>query len=186
MAVNAPPESALPISATMVINWLVEYTIDHSENASEDSLMHAALNYVLKRLSPQERLEVESDVHDLTEVCRKRRKNEFNHSMLNYLNTMHGHDNIRESKDLKDEEDIELPKEDMDILIMCFNGNREKAVKFLAKIRGINDYEKAALVNSLVRNGDLSKEYKHRKLWSLLHRNGLYSKSESNWYKIVL
>ena len=186
MAVIAPPESALPISATMVINWLVEYTIDHSENASEDSLMHAALNNVLKRLSPQERLEVESDVHDLTDACRKRRKNELNHCMLNYLNTKDGHDNIRESKDLKDEEDIELPKEDMDILIMCFKGNREKAVKFLAKIRGITDYEKAALVNSLVRSGDLSKEYKHRKLWSLLHRNGLYSKSESNWYKIVL
>ena len=77
MAVIAPPESALPISATMVINWLVEYTIDHSENASEDSLMHAALNDVLKRLSPQERLEVESDVHDLTDACRKRRKNEL-------------------------------------------------------------------------------------------------------------
>ena len=186
MAVIAPPESALPKSATMVINWLVEYTIDHSENASEDSLMHAALNYVLKRLSPQERLEVESDVHDLTEACRERRKNEFNHSMFNVLNTLDSHYNIRESEDLMEEKDIELPKEDMERLIMCFNGNREKAVKFLAKIRGINDYEKAALVNSLVRNGDLSKEYKHRKMWSLLHRNGLYSKSESNWYKIVL
>ena len=185
MAVIAPPESALPKSATMVINWLVEYTIDHSENASEDSLMHAALNDVLKRLSPQERLEVESDVHDLTDACRKRRKNELNHCMLNYLNTMEGHDNIRESKDLKDEEDIELPKEDMEKLIMYFKGNREKAVKFLAKIRGITDYEKAALVNSLVRSGDLIKEYKHRKLWSLLHRNGLYSKSESNWNKII-
>lgn len=84
-----------------------------------------------------------------------------------------------------DEEDVELPKEDMDILIMCFKGNKEKALKFLAKIRGMNDYEKAALVNSLVRSGDLSKEYKHRKLWSLLHRNGLYSKSESNWNKII-
>ena len=84
-----------------------------------------------------------------------------------------------------DEEDVELPKEDMDILIMCFKGNRENALKFLAKIRGMNDYEKAALVNSLVRSGDLSKEYKHRKLWSLLHRNGLYSKSESNWNKII-
>ena len=88
--------------------------------------MHAALNYVLKRLSPQERLEVESDVHDLTDACRKRRKNEFNHSMLNYLNTLDGHDNIRESKDLKDEEDIELPKEDMEKLIMYFNNSSLK------------------------------------------------------------
>ena len=97
--------------------------------------MHAALNNVLKRLSPQERLEVESDVHDLTDACRKRRKNELNHCMLNYLNTMEGHDNIRESKDLKDEEDIELPKEDMERLIMYFKGNSEKALNFLKQIR---------------------------------------------------
>ena len=97
--------------------------------------MHAALNDVLKRLSPQERLEVESDVHDLTEVCRERRKNEFNHSMFNVLNTMDSHDNIRESKDLKDEEDIELPKEDMERLIMYFKGNSEKALNFLKQIR---------------------------------------------------
>ena len=147
--------------------------------------MHAALNYVLKRLSPQERLEVESDVHDLTEACRERRKNELNHCMLNYLNTMDGHDNIRESKDLKDEEDIELPKEDMERLIMYFKGNSEKALNFLKQIRCMIDSEKTDLVNMLVRNGDLSKEYKHRKLWSLLHRNGLYSKSESNWNKII-
>lgn len=88
--------------------------------------MHAALNNVLKRLSPQERLEVESDVHDLTEACRERRKNELNHCMLNYLNTMDGHDNIRESEDLKDEEDIELPKEDMEKLISTLRGIEKK------------------------------------------------------------
>ena len=143
--------------------------------------MHAALNYVLKRLSPQERLEVESDVHDLTEACRERRKNELNHCMLNYLNTMDGHDNIRESKDLKDEEDIELPKEDMERLIMYFKGNSEKALNFLKQIRCMIDSEKTDFVSILVRNGDISNRYKHRKLWEVLRKNGLYNKSESNW-----
>ena len=85
-----------------------------------------------------------------------------------------------------DEEDVELPKEDMDILIMCFKGNRENALKFLKEIRCMIDSEKTDLVNRLVRNGDISNRYKHRKLWEVLRKNGLYSKSESNWNKIVL
>lgn len=85
-----------------------------------------------------------------------------------------------------DEEDVELPKEDMDILIMCFKGNSGKALKFLKEIRCMIDSEKTDLVNRLVRNGDISNRYKHRKLWEVLRKNGLYSKSESNWNKIVL
>ena len=125
---KCPPEPALPTSATMVINWMVEYTINHSENASGDSLMHAALNDVLKRLPPQERLEVESEVHDLTEACIYRRKNELNHSMLNVLNMMSGHEHIRESEDSKEVECSELPDEDMERLIMCFKGNSGKGI----------------------------------------------------------
>ena len=85
-----------------------------------------------------------------------------------------------------DEEDVELPKEDMNILIMCFKGNSGKALKFLKEIRCMIDSEKTDLVNRLVRNGDISNRYKHRKLWEVLRKNGLYSKSESNWNKIVL
>ena len=85
-----------------------------------------------------------------------------------------------------DEEDVELPKEDMDILIMCFKGNSGKALKFLKEIRCMIDSEKTDLVNMLVRNGDISNRYKHRKLWEVLRKNGLYNKSESNWNKIVL
>ena len=80
-----------------------------------------------------------------------------------------------------DEEDVELPKEDMDVLIMCFKGNKEKALKFLKEIRCMIDSEKTDLVNMLVRNGDISNRYKHRKLWEVLRKNGLYNKSESNW-----
>ena len=85
-----------------------------------------------------------------------------------------------------DEEDVELPKEDMDILIMCFKGNSGKALKFLKEIRCMIDSEKTDLVNRLVRNGDISNRYKHRKLWEVLRKNGLYNKSESNWNKYVL
>lgn len=85
-----------------------------------------------------------------------------------------------------DEEDVELPKEDMDILIMCFKGSSGKALKFLKEIRCMIDSEKTDLVNRLVRNGDISNRYKHRKLWEVLRKNGLYNKSESNWNKIVL
>ena len=147
--------------------------------------MHAALNDVLKRLPPQERLEVESEVHDLTGTCRERRKNELNHSMLNVLNMMSGHEHIRESEDSKEEEGIELPDEDMDIFTMCFKGNREKAVKFLKEISCMMDSEKTDLVNRLVRNGDISNRYKRRKLWEVLLKNGLYNKSESNWNMII-
>ena len=85
-----------------------------------------------------------------------------------------------------EEEDIELPKEDMEKLIMYFKGNSGKALKFLKEIRCMIDSEKTDLVNRLVRNGDISNRYKHRKLWEVLRKNGLYSKSESNWNKIVL
>lgn len=84
------------------------------------------------------------------------------------------------------DEGIKLPREDMDILIMCFKENREKALKFLNQISNMKDCEKTALVNRLVRRGEIEPEYKHHQLWSVLHKNGLYSKSESNWYKIVL
>ena len=81
---------------------------------------------------------------------------------------------------------LELAGEDMDALIMCFKGDREKALMFLKQISDLKDSKKTTLVNRLVKSGDISKEYRHRQLWSVLRKNGLYSKSESNWYKTVL
>ena len=48
------------------------------------------------------------------------------------------------------DEGIKLPKEDMDILIMCFKGNSGEALKFVKQISCMIDSEKTDLVNRLV------------------------------------
>ena len=94
----------------------------------------------------------------------------------------------RESARPQSEEDegIKLSAEDMGTLVLCFNGDRETALKFLNQLSKIDlDRKKTDLVNMYVRAGKIKDRYKHRELWKLLSKNGLYNSTETNWNKRI-
>lgn len=62
-----------------------------------------------------------------------------------------------------------------------FYGNEEEARKFLHQIRGMKNTEIVALVKKRVNEGIISELSCHRDLWKILHDNGLYTATESNW-----
>ena len=66
-------------------------------------------------------------------------------------------------------------------LLSIFYENEQEVKDFLAKIQGMKPKEITAKVNQLVKEGKISKFSCHRDLWKVLHDNGLYDRSESNW-----
>ena len=79
-----------------------------------------------------------------------------------------------------------LSEEDLKILKIYFNGNENNAIKFWKAInRPSKDSDKTDLVNQLVRAGQISHDYKHRPLFRLLKKYGLYGKTEKNWYSRI-
>ena len=79
-----------------------------------------------------------------------------------------------------------LSEEDLKILKIYFNGNEDNAIKFWEAIkRPSKDSDKTDLVNQLVRAGQISHDYKHRPLFRLLKKYGLYGKTEKNWYSRI-
>ena len=86
----------------------------------------------------------------------------------------------------EENEGIKLSAEDMGTLVLCFNGDRETALKFLNQLSKIDlDRKKTDLVNMYVRAGKIKDRYKHRELWKLLSKNGLYNSTETNWNKRI-
>ena len=86
----------------------------------------------------------------------------------------------------EENEGIKLSAEDMGTLVLCFNGDRETALKFLNQLSKIDlDRKKTDLVNMYVRAGKVKDRYKHRELWKLLSKNGLYNSTETNWNKRI-
>ena len=112
------------------------------------------------------------------------------HEVLDMLKTYlerRNHES-RESARPQSEEDegIKLSAEDMGTLVLCFNGDRETALKFLNQLSKIDlDRKKTDLVNMYVRAGKIKDRYKHRELWKLLSKNGLYNSTETNWNKRI-
>ena len=79
-----------------------------------------------------------------------------------------------------------LLEEDLKILKIYFNGKEDNAIKFWEAInRPSKDSDKTDLVNQLVRAGQISHDYKHRPLFRLLKKYGLYGKTEKNWYSRI-
>ena len=112
------------------------------------------------------------------------------HEVLDMLKTYlerRNHES-RESARPQSEEDegIKLSAEDMGTLVLCFNGDRETALRFLNQLSKIDlDRKKTDLVNMYVRAGKIKDRYKHRELWKLLSKNGLYNSTETNWNKRI-
>ena len=114
----------------------------------------------------------------------------WNHEVLDMLKTYleRWNHESRESARPQSEEDegIKLSAEDMGTLVLCFNGDRETALKFLNQLTKIDlDRKKTDLVNMYVRAGKIKDRYKHRELWKLLSKNGLYNSTETNWNKRI-
>ena len=66
-----------------------------------------------------------------------------------------------------------------------FYGDEREANNFLNRIQGMKPTQITALVNQLVKEKKLSDLSCHRDLWQVLHDEGLYTKSESNWNQQV-
>lgn len=66
-----------------------------------------------------------------------------------------------------------------------FYGDERETNNFLNRIQGMKPTQITALVNQLVKEKKLSDLSCHRDLWQVLHDEGLYTKSESNWNQQV-
>lgn len=62
-----------------------------------------------------------------------------------------------------------------------FYGNEENARKFLSDIQGMKPTQITEKVNLLVGKKIISELSRKRNLWTVLHENGLYGRSEANW-----
>ena len=162
-------------------------------------------------MTESERREVEPLVEGMILAWHERRKNEktyldcINHEVKDMLKTYldriyhevldmlktyleRWNHESRESARPQSEEDegIKLSAEDMGTLVLCFNGDRETALRFLNQLSKIDlDRKKTDLVNMYVRAGKIKDRYKHRELWKLLSKNGLYNSTETNWNKRI-
>ena len=189
----------------------MSYAIEHTINAEQIIREYASLKNLLEQMTESERREVEPLVEGMILAWYERRKNEktyldsINHEVRDMLKTYldriyhevldmlktyleRWNHESRESARPQSEEDegIKLSAEDMGTLVLCFNGDRETALNFLNQLSKIDlDRKKTDLVNMYVRAGKIKDRYKHRELWKLLSKNGLYNSTETNWNKRI-
>lgn len=67
------------------------------------------------------------------------------------------------------------------LLAKCFYDDASVAKEFIDEIRPMKPRQVTMLVNQWVRAKKISDSSCHRELWKLLHENGYYKCSESNW-----
>ena len=71
-------------------------------------------------------------------------------------------------------------------LVPVFNGDADAAREFLTLVRGQLPTEITHLVCLWVRENRISRSHCHRRLWTILHRAGIYKPTESNWNMQVI
>lgn len=76
---------------------------------------------------------------------------------------------------------IDKRKEIVDKLMPIFFDDDTEASNFLSDIQGMKPKQITNRVNQLLNDKIISKLSCKRNLWKILHDNGLYEKSESNW-----
>ena len=137
----------------------------------------------MEEMDESQRRELQPVADVFLQACRERRENEMYDKMLaSYESFNHA---SRESARPQPEEDgdIKLSTEDMRTLVKCFKGNEDNAIKFWKAInRPSKDSDKTDLVNQLVKEGQINKNYKFRPLFRLLKKYKLYGLTEPNWY----
>ena len=198
---TAPPEKSAIKTLTDGIKRQVPFAIEHTISAEQIIMQYLSLKNLLEQMTESERREVEPLVEGMILAWHERRENEMYDKMLASLERRYpGMPGMmlasyeswyhvrRESARPQPEEDgdIKLSTEDMRTLVKCFKGNEDNAIKFWEAINQLEkDIEKTRLVNQLVKEGKIDSRFKHHTLFTLLKNNGLYEKSQTNWYNRV-
>ena len=196
-----PPEKSAIKTLTDGIKKLASGFIKHSPSAETDNTFFIELIAVMEEMDESQRRELQPVADVFLQACRERRENEMYDKMLASLERRYpGMPGMmlasyeswyhvrRESARPQPEEDgdIKLSTEDMRTLVKCFKGNEDNAIKFWEAINQLEkDIEKTRLVNQLVKEGKIDSRFKHHTLFTLLKNNGLYEKSQTNWYNRV-
>ena len=195
---TAPQEKSAITTLTDGIKRQVPFAIEHTISAEQIIMQYLSLKNLLEQLTESERREVEPLVEGMILAWHERRENEMYDKMLASLERRYpGMPGMmlasyeswyhvrRESARPQPEEDgdIKLSTEDMRTLVKCFKGNEDNAIKFWKAINQMtDDIDKTDLVNQLVKEGQINKNYKFRPLFRLLKKYKLYGLTEPNWY----
>ena len=167
-----------PLVEGMILAW-------HERRKNEKTYLDS-INHEVKDMLKTYLDSINHEVLDMLKTYLERIYHEVLDMLKTYLERRN-HES-RESARPQSEEDegIKLSAEDMGTLVLCFNGDRETALKFLNQLSKIDlDRKKTDLVNMYVRAGKIKDRYKHRELWKLLSKNGLYNSTETNWNKRI-
>ena len=195
---TAPQEKSAITTLTDGIKRQVPFAIEHTISAEQIIMQYLSLKNLLEQMTESERREVEPLVEGMILAWHERRENEMYDKMLASLERRYpGMPGMmlasyeswyhvrRESARPQPEEDgdIKLSTEDMKTLVKCFKGNEDNAIKFWKAINQMtDDIDKTDLVNQLVKEGQINKNYKFRPLFRLLKKYKLYGLTEPNWY----
>ena len=195
---TAPQEKSAITTLTDGIKKLASGFIKHSPSAETDNTFFIELIAVMEEMDESQRRELQPVADVFLQACRERRENEMYDKMLASLERRYpGMPGMmlasyeswnhvsRESPRPQSEEDgdIKLSTEDMRTLVKCFKGNEDNAIKFWKAINQMtDDIDKTDLVNQLVKEGQINKNYKFRPLFRLLKKYKLYGLTEPNWY----
>ena len=177
------------------------FAIEHSISADQINIEYLSLQDLLQGMDESERREVqplvdgmilawherrEKEKHYIVEGLQELYKNSVPDIIEAYVDRMNHASRESARPQSEEDEGIKLSAEDMGTLVLCFNGDRETALKFLNQLSKIDlDRKKTDLVNMYVRAGKIKDRYKHRELWKLLSKNGLYNSTETNWNKRI-
>lgn len=67
----------------------------------------------------------------------------------------------------------------------CFYGSEEDARDFISKIKGLDATSITDIVKKLVEEKKIAIEASGKRLWSILTKYGIYSRTYSNWVKNI-
>ena len=195
---TAPQEKSAITTLTDGIKKLASGFIKHSPSAETDNTFFIELIAVMEEMDESQRRELQPVADVFLQACRERRENEMYDKMLASLERRYpgmpgmmlaSYESFnhasRESARPKPEGVGGIYESDNDIktLVNFFKGNKNNAFKFWEAITQLtDDIDKTDLVNQLVKEGQINKNYKFRPLFRLLKKYKLYGLTEPNWY----
>ena len=195
---TAPQEKSAITTLTDGIKQHVSYSIEHTISAEQIIMQYLSLKNLLEQMTESERREVqplvegmilawherrEKEKHYIVEGLQELYKNSVPDIIEAYVDRMNHAS--RESARPQPEEDGDknLSDKDIEILKIYFYGNKDNAIRFWKAITQLSDdIDKTDLVNQLVKEGQINKNYKFRPLFRLLKKYKLYGLTEPNWY----
>ena len=167
-----------PLVEGMILAW-------HERRKNEKTCLDS-INHEVKDMLKTYLDRIYHEVLDMLKTYLERIYHEVLDMLKTYLERWNHESRESARPQSEENEGIKLSAEDMGTLVLCFNGDRETALKFLNQLSKIDlDRKKTDLVNMYVRAGKIKDRYKHRELWKLLSKNGLYNSTETNWNKRI-